>query len=133
MANNCFYDLSVIGARESVLRFRDILLGKDTIKLWRVWKEDVDYEFHDNGNRLTANGDCAWCIDASFNSDGMYCPNGKPIKNPNMTDDVHNLSQISKELNLKIEIWGEEGMCMIWEHYLYDSGKEVLANTDRKS
>lgn len=126
MANNCAYDMAVVGMkRESVERMMDILSYNDCeFCLYRVFDADMQEQVsNDDGMwRAIYVGDMAWQADAW-------------IRDPVSMDDMNskgahksNLQEICKALDVGVEVWfEEEGMC-IQGHYVVNHEGCVTLN-----
>lgn len=103
------------GSKESISRLKDIMSGKDSIHLWRVYKDDVNFDLSEDGKTLSANGDCAWSVSSSFNKRDI--PEGS---------NALTIREISEKLGLTIEIWADEEGFDFSEHYLCSKGKVLV-------
>lgn len=131
MPNYCYYTMKVAGKQSDIEKLVEVMNrdynyisgGKKPLPhLWRVFEAT-----YDKVNQLIT-GDCAWSVYCCmFDGKGTYQGDHKNDPKYNGTTIV----ALSKELNLKIEIYSEEtGMCF-QEHYLIDKGK-VLINDCRE-
>lgn len=112
MANNCFYDMKIVGKKADIDKFINALSGKnpDGFNFIRVFSVDVyESDTTSNGKDYTCVcGDCAWSLDyAAKYSENMF-------------------AKLTKEYNLTVEAWSDEIGCGFQEHYLYDHGTEVI-------
>lgn len=126
MANNCFYDMHVRGSIDNVDQFLDILQYKHhKYQFSRVFGADVyDFEVQSNeeGSFATAMvyGDCAWSVAVCMTD----CDWSYQLSIPKY--EMTTLQNMSRQLNLDIEVWSEEPGMGFQEHYLYKNGVEVL-------
>jgi len=126
MANNCFYDMHVVGrTKESVDRVYDILIYRDSeFFVYRCFCCDVYDEAHEDDGYWVCGlcGDVAWGISEWINMDQpSYSMENGSVKRP--------LQCICKALGVGIEIWAEEEGMGYQEHYVVTAGGLVK---DRK-
>lgn len=113
MANNCYYDLKIVGTKEAIEDLIEILQYKHPVlELYRVFNADVCEEGSiDNGNCYAIIcGDVAWSIISTMLKDAD--PNGGWT----------NLQRETAGLNLVVEIYSSEPGIGFQEHYIIDNG-----------
>lgn len=138
MPNYCDYDMRVVGKKENVDEFINVIkadynYGKEipaTSKhLFRVFEADVldDYCYTKEDGRYSCdiNGYCAWSVYCCMlEGTGTYyndCKERYPDKFMGTS-----LLKLSKELDLDIEVFSEEpGVCFS-EHYLIKNGELLI-------
>ena len=112
MANNCWYQMRIAGQKESVDQFIDMLSGKGSVHLGRVFSVYTDEPFTPYpGNRgigyADVSGDCTWSIKESM----------LPGYNPSIT-----LATEAKRLGLVVEAYSSEPGNQFQEHVLINKG-----------
>lgn len=112
MANNCWYQMRIAGQKESVDQFIDMLSGKGSVHLGRVFSVYTDEPFTPYpGNKgigyADVSGDCAWSIKESM----------LPGYNPSIT-----LATEAKRLGLVVEAYSSEPGNKFQEHVLINKG-----------
>ena len=112
MANNCWYQMRIAGQKESVDQFIDMLSGKGSVHLGRVFSVYTDEPFTPYpGNKgigyADVSGDCAWSIKESM----------LPGYNPSIT-----LATEAKRLGLVVEAYLSEPGNKFQEHVLINKG-----------
>lgn len=98
MANNCDFDMKVVGTKEALDKFDNMI--EDAI--WRVYeitKYDSYTDTEECGNYY--GGDCAWSISTAM---------------------LNTLQEMTKECGVIAECYGEEYGCCFNEHYIIDNG-----------
>lgn len=110
MANNCWYDLSVKGTEADVKEFIRAMKWEGEYAeqgVGRVFDFYISDEFEWSGlYYCKADGDCAWSVKSAMCN----------ISNPN------NLEELSKRLNLTIEIFSSEPGIGFKEHFVVENG-----------
>ena len=128
MANNCLYEMRVVGKKENVEEFVKIL--KYEVKdhwLSRIFSAyDENWENLKDGRVVCSiYGDCAWSVHSCmFSGYGSYFGDGADLKDGQSTAGIE-----SKRLGLEIEIYSTEPGIGFAEHYLIKNG-EVLINDE---
>lgn len=115
MANNCFYDLKVIGAKESVDELIQILQYKHPeLRMYRIFSADVYEEgINSDGKYYVAVcGDVAWSISSTMLR--AITPEPKEITNILME---------TARLELVVEIFSSEPGVGFQEHYIIKDGE----------
>ena len=116
MANNCFYDLKIVGEKNNVDELIKILQHKHpALRMYRVFSADVyDECFLPNGQYFAIIcGDVAWSIYSS-------------MLEGRLKSSINNLTDIeseSKRLNLTVEIFSSEPGACFQEHYIINKGE----------
>lgn len=120
MSNVCTGTLGVRGSEEGLRKTKAILMGEADKHLARseftyIGKaEGVEYYFFD----------CAWSVYSCMCSgEHTYYGDGK---NAALTT----LQEISEENGVFIEVYAEEIGIGFREHYVYDNGKEIVADCE---
>lgn len=133
MPNYCNYSMCVVGKKESVEEFIEVMnagYNYGTMEfdydrhMFRVFEAENDkIEERDDGRFQTfINGYCAWSVSSCMLKDGYY-RNFKEDFPDNFRGTTLPLE--SKKLGLDIEVYSEEsGMCF-QEHYLIIDGEIV--------
>lgn len=137
MPNYCSFELKAVGKKENLIKLHEIMNRRynctknDEEHLWRVFEaEECDNSFEFKNENCDKNEDfivilgyCAWSVySCMFDGPGTY-------QETDETGKGTTISRISKDLELKIEIFSEEpGMCFS-EHYLIDNGDIIIDDT----
>lgn len=113
MANNCLYEMHVMGGKPDVEEFITVLQHKHPEREFnRVFPEYVNSIDIDDlgGGKCTALicGDCEWAVAGSMGS---------------LVDGTTTLIDESRKLNLEIEVYSEEPDIGFQEHLWYKDGK----------
>ena len=126
MANNCAYDMLVVGkSKDPVMRMESILAYRDKeFRLYRVFDVDVaEYPFEEDGY---------WC--ALFVGDTAWGPDPWVVLQPDLSDvnkngaHMSNLQEICKALHVGVEVFGEERGIGIQEHFVVNHDGELIVN-----
>lgn len=120
MANNCFYDMHIVGKKDDVDYLIDQIKEGKTGRVFSVdvyeyeEKEESDYPYMYQHNETHAYicGDCAWSVFSTF-----------------LTANGNNFKNILKSRKLLVEIYSEEPGCGFMEHYMWEFGEERLNET----
>ena len=123
MANSCYFVMKVKGKKENVLKFQRIITRnkegveiddetflQELSKKFHRWVECEVYsqtETEDNEYIIELSGDCAWSINTAMLTPG---------------NDTYTLEELSRDLQLKIEVYSEEYGIAFQEHFFYDNG-----------
>ena len=117
MANNCFYDMHIVGKKDDV----DFLIDKinahevgrifslDVYEYEEKTQSDYPYMYEEHETHAYASGDCAWSIWSSF------------LNNPEKV-----FENIIKERKLTIEMYSEEPGVGFMEHYMWEYGARTV-------
>lgn len=123
MANNCFYDMKIVGdTKEAVDEFVGMLTYENQDRYFaRIFDADV-YERTEINGKYTAkvSGDCAWSVHSCM-CDGMFTYYDK-----GRDDKLTCLSVETERLGLTVEIYSEEPGVGFAEHYIYQNGDCLL-------
>lgn len=147
MPNYCNYEMKIVGKKENVGKIVSYLQAeynynydweKEIYKFskctadkhfFRVFEADLldtedDYDVKNKLIAVTVNGSCAWSVYCCmFKGEYTYYSNPKSkydiFKGTNMED-------VTKELDLKVEIFSEEFGNNFMEHYLIDKGNILI-------
>ena len=114
VANNCFYDMKVVGKKENVDELIRILLYKnENLYMYRIFSADVYEEWYSDGKYyVVLCGDVAWSVISTMLKDITS-------NKSNLT----NLQSETKRLTLSVEIFSSEpGMCF-QEHFILSNGE----------
>lgn len=126
MANLCDFELHARGKGESLDRLARIFRGDDKqYKMHRVYTNDVYVEYAEDTVRIK--GSCAWSALGCMSKTNMF-----PVmeSDPSFTC----LEDLSKELDLEIELFAEElGMCLEEYAWFYKGITCALSSWDIKS
>ena len=122
MANNCFYQMRVVGdKRENLEKFFRAMNWEGEYKesgVGRVYDCDMldDIELRADGlYEMTLAGDCAWSVQcAMIKGVTRDFPNGLPAQ--------------SERLNLDIEVYSEECGLEFQEHHLFKKGEHLISD-----
>ena len=143
MPNYCDYELKIKGEKENVMKVVSYLQADYSYEngysnctadkhFFRVFEADTAYEqIEDDGLfSVVVYGYCAWSVyccmfkgvHTYYNdwTEGKKAKLNEPFKGINMED-------ITKELNLTVEIFSSEPGVGFMEHYLVENG-EILVN-----
>ena len=132
MANICYFNLKVVGGVNSLQQFEKIItahydydksIACDSEHIFRVYSTT---KIEIGNNYDIYSGECAWSafscmLDKSPGSNYCRIKEKFPDKFKGTTID-----EISKKLNLKIEVFAEESDFM--EHILVDNGEIILSD-----
>lgn len=113
MANNCYYEMKIKGARSNCEEWVKRMKRKgESNNFYRIFSVDVFEEGNcDDSYYMKLCGDCAWSLEHCCRTSG--CP------------EVDLFCINTKELNLTMEAYSEECGYCFQEHYLYIKGKCV--------
>ena len=102
MANYCGYSMKVKGEKDNVILWLHKMTGKsEDDRLGGFYTTDV-YEEEDDCIYIC--GDCKWSVESCFQGDADL------------------IAELSKELDIEVEIWSEEPGWEFQEHFLYKKG-----------
>lgn len=121
MANTCFFQINLLEGRiEDFITLFEYLEGNKDRKLLGCYTDTTALIKENNPHALIAyiNGGCRWSVNSSFLENGYY-------KNYKEKDKATNLEELTKELNLKISVLGEEFGFDLYEYYAIDKGKII--------
>lgn len=116
MANNCYYNMKIIGKKDNIKEFLSRVKGeyKEGKSFGRFFEADIYEEGFSPKHNLPyvrVCGDCAWsvlsCIEFDVDKDLM--------------------PKTTKELKLIVEIWSEEPELGFQEHFIFDKGKKIAS------
>lgn len=116
MANNCFYQITVVGEKESCEAWlKKMESYEEENHFYRFFSSEVCGEdsLKDGKYRMEIIGDCAWSLDSCCRASGYS--NGKDLFQIN-----------TRDLELKMEAYSKEPKLGFAEHYIYDKGKCIL-------
>lgn len=123
MANNCFYDMKIVGtSKENVDEFISMLTYDNQERYFaRIFSADV-YEETEIDGKYTAkvSGDCAWSV-YSCMCDGVFTYYDK-----GRDEHLTCLAVETERLDLSVEIFSEEPGVGFAEHYLYKNGDCII-------
>lgn len=118
MANNCFYQMTIIGTKENCKAWLKKMQSYDEKNhFFRIFDAHVFDEYSMPGGnkyRMDISGDCAWSLATCCMASGYS--NGQDLFAIN-----------TRDLRLKMEAYSEECGMGFSEHYVYDNG-ECLVN-----
>lgn len=115
MANNCYYEMRIVGKTEAVREFIRCMRGEGEFENGRLGRI-FDCEIIDDSNLETSTeingwavvaGDCAWSVKCSMMND--YIPR-------------RNLESETARLGLCVEVFSEELGFEFQEHIIVDNG-----------
>ena len=112
MANNCAYDMKIIGSKASCLEWLRLMTTSTSENAFHRFYEA--YVYDESGTEqdycLYITGDCAWSLDTCRSSSGK-----------SELPDLFAFN--SKRLGIIMEAWSAEpGLCF-QEHFIYDIGE----------
>lgn len=123
MPNRCFYEMKIRGTKENVKEFIKILQADYHCQkfFWEIFDVTlIDSKFDNNENYALVCGNCAWsvyfCMFDGVNTCNYEFPNSKGTT----------LEKESERLNLTIEVFAEEPLSGIMEHYVFTNGNIVV-------
>ena len=111
MANNCFYELKVIGERSSCVEWHRRMIDRDSPNSFRrIFSAEIcgEQERDDGLYEMDIIGDCAWSLETCCRESGYA---GRDLFAANSAD-----------LHILMEAWSKEPGIGFSEHYIYDSG-----------
>lgn len=140
MPNYCNYGMRIVGKKENVEELIKYMKAdydytdsknycSEKHHLFRVFECDVNEDSineEDGIYSCEAYGSCAWSIHSCM-FDGEHTYYKRNIEEYGYNSRAITIQQASKELNLEIEIFSEEGGCGFMEHYIIKNG-EILVN-----
>jgi hypothetical protein len=120
MANNCFYEMKVVGdKKKNIEEFISLLnyTHPDGKCFARIFSADPDpIEEKDGKYSVFITGDCAWSVSSCMTNNFMsYASEDK-------TGKLTNLAEATKKLMLMVEIFSEEIGMEFAEHFIYSNG-----------
>lgn len=125
MPSYCDFEMKVTGSKNNVREFLNVLKRKDCDEphFQRIIEASVYKEETLENSSYTAyiKGCCAWSVHTCMlNGDGTY--------NNDIEDEEQTitLESESERLGINIEVWSKETSLGFAEHYIYQSGEEVL-------
>lgn len=135
MANHCNYSMRIQGNPDSVENVIKALQSDyhyETMEfdhdkhLFRVFEAlivDDDIDEEDDYRSVIVDGYCAWSVNSCMMEDGYYFDNKKEYgdKSKGTT-----LVELSKDNNVQIEVYSEEGGACFQEHILIVDGEIVI-------
>lgn len=125
MANNCGYNMKVVGDSEAnVNEFCQILSYQhpDDRYFSRIFEAYVYRTEHINNQYIAyISGDCAWSVYSCMCAGPFTYYTDRDIDNLSVT----NLALETKRLHLVVEIYSEEPGVGFAEHIIYDNGEEI--------
>ena len=116
MANNCFYQITVIGEKESCETWlKKMKSYEEENHFYKFYSSEVYGEdfLKDGKYRMEITGNCAWALESCCRASGYS--NGKDLFEIN-----------TRDLKLKMEAYSEGPVLGFAEHYIYDNGKCIL-------
>ena len=120
MPNLCDYDMRVEGKKDNVEKLLRIMKYEEPIHMYRIFSAEI----YDSKRKsedvyvVSICGDCAWSVYVCMLEGNSCYYQGEP--------DGTSLLQLTKELNLKIEIFSSEPGIGFQEHYFIDKGKLIV-------
>ncbi len=127
MANNCFYQMRVVGKKENVEEFIRVLNYEDDNHwLSRIFSAyDEGWENLKDGRvACSIYGDCAWSVHSCmFSGYGSYFGDGTDAKTGQTT-----VGMESRRLQLEIEIYSTESGIGFAEHYFIRNGEVLISD-----
>lgn len=129
MANLCYFNLKVVGNLKNLDKFKKILTAKynynktipcETNHFFNIFNV---YKIEEENNYDIYSGECSWSI---YNCmlDKSNSSNYTQLKRDYSSFMGVTLDEVSKNLNLKIEVFSEETSFM--EHIIVDNGNIIL-------
>ncbi len=129
MPNYCIFKMKAVGEKQNLDKFKKIIQAsydyskfpetgnaENTKHFSRIYTADVCNE---DDNSLEINGYCAWSVWACmFNGEHTYFDDFKDSRK-----NVTCIEDVTKELNLTVEINSEESGVSFSEHYIVKNGK----------
>lgn len=119
MANYCEFMMKVKGSKESILSFKEVLERSDKYQSDNILAGLISYDASDiHSEYAYITGICKWSVHTSFmEGDGTYYSDSLTDKK-SFPFTLTNIVKLAKELDITIEVFGEEpGMGFI-EYYL---------------
>jgi len=127
MANNCCYDMKVVGkTKESVERLLSIMQYKDTeFYMYRVFSAESGLDAEQDGDLwvLSICGDVAWSC-----KEWVHGVRGKDYPCAENGSKFANLQEICRALDIGVEIWSDEPGMGFEEHYIIDHNGTVVVD-----
>jgi len=127
MPNLCSYGMKVVGTKENKDKLLEIMkrgydcTKEDDIHMWRVFDAYRNSYKGDDEELYFIGGNCAWSVySCMFDGPGTYQQRDETGKGTTIV-------QLSKDLNLDIEIFSEEPGIGFMEHYIIRQG-DVTTN-----
>lgn len=120
MPNLCDYDMRVEGKKENIEKLQRIMKYEEEVHMYRIFSADIYDLEKKNEDTCVASicGDCAWSVYVCMmEGDVCYFQGEK---------DGTSLIKLSKELDLKIEIYSSESGIGFQEHYYIEKGRCVI-------
>lgn len=124
MPNLCDYDMRVEGKKDDIEKLHRIMKFKDEVHMYRIFSADVYDLEKKNEDIYVASicGDCAWSV--------YVCMLEGPFCYYQGEQEGTSLLQLSKALNLKIEVYSSESGFGFQEHYYIERG-ELKVNEEK--
>ncbi|MDA3053570.1 hypothetical protein [Campylobacter sp. JMF_03 NE3] len=119
MANIADFSLKAKGSKESLLKLKEILKC-DAQDKPHLFIYECDYSELEN-DFLIAYGTCKWAVECCFLKDRNTYYDSLHNEVPSLC----NIQDLAKELNLEVEIFGNEMGCDFAEHYKINSKGEI--------
>ena len=136
MANICSFSMKIIGARENIEKFIDMMKQKGTVWMGRGASVDfTDIEELENGKYgCQIDGDTKWSVQSSMISNAIsmrtepekWCFD-KGTDKSKLT--FITLYEACEQLQLDMEVYSEEPGCGFQEHYVFVDGQLVTEET----
>ena len=126
MANNCGYEIRVKGKKENLEKFYHYMdyenQNEEEKHFARIFSHEREYYTTTDGNEgMYIYGDCAWSLHTCLmKGQGSYF--GSEDENPQLVNAV----DVSKELDLEIEMWSEEPGVGFCEHKYIKKGEVIF-------
>lgn len=113
MANNCWYNMKLVGNKEDCLEWLERMCDYEKPKhFFRIFSAEVYEEYMDEDTYVCfISGDCAWSIEVCCRGSEWGYSGGRDL-----------FAENTAELHLKMEVWSEEPGIGFQEHYIYDNG-----------
>lgn len=138
MANECSYEMKIVGDKEDRQKLVSYLKADYDYKtvddklvlkscsadkhFYRVFEAGVT-DNNDDENYTIVNGACAWSVfTCMFKDVGTYYHSLSEQRK----DRAAHMVEVTKELNLTVEIFSEEPGCEFMEHFIVDKGEMKL-------
>lgn len=152
MPNYCNYEMRLVGEKENLIKAYNIIKADYDYKedgtvecdadkhLFRIFEceyEGYHYgvnsaeeaiEKYSDGNALILSGNCAWSVySCMFEGESTYYSQWTEERKAKYECfKGTTIDRISKEFELDIEIFSEEGGCGFMEHYLINNGEIII-------
>jgi hypothetical protein len=137
MANICSFSMVVVGKKENIDLFMDMMNQRGTTWMGRGAEASIDnIEEYKGKHRAELSGWCKWAVEAAMVSNAIsmrreperwsghgYDRDGNKLR-------FVTLYEACKELDLDMEVYSEEPGCEFQEHYLFVDGELEVSETE---